>query len=281
VGLRWHPFAGLELAKENVPRHTFIRKFAYLPDIDTADGYLDIWDLPTKDLYTYPADGTAPIDTVSSSSNSDTIPLLVSGLDINGRYVDQVITLTGQTKVTLPTPLWRAFRAFNNDSGTALVGNVYIYEDTVITAGVPDDSSKVRTYVAAEFDTGIPAQQTLMGHYTVPAGFNGYFMGIVISLSRAITTACQVLLQARDYGCSFRTVSTIELNSGGSSIFILDNPIPSVVSPNADIKFSANTSANNAAVSLQYWLALEKKDESQSQRGPFPGVNTIYGSVYD
>ena len=91
---------------------------------------------------------TNTVFSISSSSASDTMDVTVEGhtIDLTGRltFATQTVTLTGQTPVTLGTPLARANRIFINSSGTfgttppGAVGTVYVYDITGgQTGGVP------------------------------------------------------------------------------------------------------------------------------------------------
>jgi hypothetical protein len=109
-----------------------------------------IWEFgPTKPVYTYPVWGTAPIDTLSSSSALDTMDITVYGLNINGDEVEQVVTLTGQTPVTIPIAMWRVYRMENSDNnpttgqGQSVDGTIYCFANGTVTNGVPDNTADV------------------------------------------------------------------------------------------------------------------------------------------
>jgi hypothetical protein len=107
---------------------------------------VSIWDGPAENyIFTDPL--LNRIDTVSSSSISDSGQVEITGLDENWFEVIQTVTLDGRNKVGLSTPLIR----FNGAIALAnLIGEVYIYEDTAITNGIPDDLSKVKGYINPE-----------------------------------------------------------------------------------------------------------------------------------
>lgn len=89
------------------------------------------------------------IDTISSSDVDDDQDIVVEGHTVSGdelTFVSQIATLNGQSKVVLTTPLHRATRIYNSDS-TELEGTVYCYEESAITAGVPDDNTKVHVTI--------------------------------------------------------------------------------------------------------------------------------------
>ena len=101
------------------------------------------------------------VDSIVSSSTSDTTQVItVEGHTINASgqltFVTQNATLTGQTEVTLGTPLARVSRAYVANSGTfnspyaALVGDVSVYDNTGgITSGVPNTASATKIIIEA------------------------------------------------------------------------------------------------------------------------------------
>lgn len=115
-------------------------KFGRNPSISTS-ATETVWQVGGDE--TYPT--TNAIDKISSSDAGDTQEVVIEGHTIsNGllTFVTQTITLTGQTPVTLPTPIARANRFYNNNS-TNLAGTVYVYEDDTVVAGVPQTTAKV------------------------------------------------------------------------------------------------------------------------------------------
>lgn len=116
------------------------------------------------------------ITTVSSSSAADTESITVEGHTtadggLTFTFVSQTITLTGQTQVTLATPLARCTKLYN--AGTAdLVGSVYAYQDNTSTAGVPDTPALVHCIIDAGLNNSEKASTTISGSdYWIIAGF--------------------------------------------------------------------------------------------------------------
>lgn len=100
------------------------------------------------------------IDSVVSSSGSDTQTITIEGHTIDGSgnltFVSQDATLTGQTEVTLTTPLARANRMFIAASGTfdspqaVAVGVIAAYDNTAgITSGVPNTAAATKCVIIA------------------------------------------------------------------------------------------------------------------------------------
>lgn len=156
----------LEIAEGNVTGHSIYRKFGRVASIQLASP-ADCWEFgitPGAEQYTWST--TAAIDSMSSSNAADTQAITITMLDANYVEFTQVVNLQGQTRVPL-IPGLRFNRAFNSN-GVATIGDVYIYENTPIVAGVPTLVTMVRGYFS------IASQQTLQSIYTVPAGKNAY-----------------------------------------------------------------------------------------------------------
>jgi len=103
------------------------------------------------------------ITQISSSSASDTENVIVEGHTISGgvfTFVIQTVTLTGQTLVSLDTPLARVSRVVN-DGSNDLVGNIYVAQTDTLTAGVPDTDTKVHLIVSAGLNNSEKASTTI------------------------------------------------------------------------------------------------------------------------
>lgn len=230
-----------------VPGHSIISKFAENPDIDSGSP-ADVWDFPDALLYTFSS--TAAIDSISSDNAGDTIEIVVQGLDADFKEVTQAVMINGQTRVALPTPLIRCHRAFNGN-GVDMLGNVYVYENTPISGGVPIDSTKVRAYIST-FE-----QQTLMGVYTVPAGKTAFFLGFMASLSKPVASATAIITgSSRPFERVFRTQLRFAISSVGSSSVEVPSNAFSLFPAKTDFVAHANASANNTGVSITFDFLL-------------------------
>ena len=88
-------------------------KFGRNLNMGTAGTRATVWDAgPANEVYV--DDNTNPIDSISSSSGSDAIDVVVEGHTDDGTgaktFVVQTVTLTGQTRAALTTPLNRCSR---------------------------------------------------------------------------------------------------------------------------------------------------------------------------
>ena len=109
---------------------------------------------------------TNAIDTISSSDSADTSKsIYIEGMTISGgvlTFATQTATTDasdGQTKVTLSTPLARVTRMRG-----ATTGNVYVYENTSLTAGKPTDTTKIHNTLVAGDNTSLKAGTSIAGN---------------------------------------------------------------------------------------------------------------------
>jgi hypothetical protein len=146
----------------------------------------DLWDYGAA--IQWPA--SAETMYISSSDNSDTMDLLVEGLDGTGAEVSETETLAGFTSTVLTQTFWRVHRA-TIQGGTPPTGNVYVSIDTDAGGdGIPDTlPGDIRAYIAAGTEV------TNQGFYTCPLAKTCY----------AINLHCEGGLSTDDATCFVRT----------------------------------------------------------------------------
>lgn len=238
--------SGLSIASGDVTGSSFVHKFGQAPDFDTTDNEVTVWDGANDGginqmVYTFSA--TAAIDSISSSNTGDTGTVSIQGLDTNFALVTQTVTLNGQTRVALGTSLLRAFRMSNTSSATFL-GEIYVYENTAITSGVPNDKTKIRIVVNG-------ANQTLMAVYTIPAGKTGYVRDFYASTAGASKTSEYIIkLKARLYVSgayrAWLTKHLTAISDAGTSYIKHDYIEPEVFPEKTDIIMTAQATAGGA-----------------------------------
>jgi hypothetical protein len=152
----------------------------------------------------------------------------------------QTVSLDGQNRVALPTPVARVSRAYNNN-GTELVGGVYVYEDTAIVGGEPQDSTKVHAHIPQGFQQSFKAATTFSNedYYIMTGGFG--------SVSNKQAASVDFYLEVRTAGKIFRQGAAVSASStGGSWQIDLD---PCIIIPkNADIRITCETGTQGAVV---------------------------------
>ena len=206
----------VEVARENIPGYSVVRKFGFNPAVPSAVGGADIYEyggVSGANYYTFSDDGVADIDRISGDNILDAgIEITIDGLDANGDQVIQTVLLdavNAQTPVAI-TPLWRCNRAFNSN-GTELLGNVYIFVNGAVTAGKPDVATTVRGYVSLENG------QTLQAIYTVPAGKTGYIYSLKTSIIKKQAAFATFTYRVREFGKVKRTQDVFGLTTTGTS----------------------------------------------------------------
>ena len=194
-----------------------LRKYGADADLDTADGLLEINAMGINE--TYLSDNL--ITHFSSASGSDTGSLYIEGMTLANSeftFTTQTVTVAGQTKTALTTPLARVTRA-RYLGATASVGNIWIYEDEAVTAGVPDDVNNTNYFI--------------MTYWRANVG-------------KTTSTSIDLELQSRVIGSAF--IATDVSAATNSAPHHRLTPPYQIFQPNSDITVRASTAANNTAV---------------------------------
>lgn len=194
---------------------------------------------------------TNVIDTVSSSSASDTNEIFIEGFTVVGTgasavftRVEQTATLNGVNKVSLDTSLARASFFYNNNTAD-WVGDIYCYENTDITAGVPIDLTKVHLKSLGAINQSEKAADTI----------GGTEYGLIVQTHGGTGVkkdgSASFFLQIREPGKVFRSIHSFFSN--GNTVYNT-LPVPLIVKPNSDIRIIAKT--NVATLSAEGGLVL-------------------------
>lgn len=233
--------------KENI-----VHKWGANPDVDPGQRET-IWTLGDEYIFT---DEDNPVQYfISSSSAADTQVLSVEtvGVNLAGRLQRQIVDvqLQGQTKTLIPTPF------LNTDSNRAFVkgpqglaGDVYIYEDSAVSGGVPSDLSKVRSVVQQG------KNQTRQAVYRVPefleTGQQVIFFDLysyTISLARAQSVAGEGSLIVREPGGVDRERHALSLADAKDSPKVFGEDTPLQLPPGSRVHLDVeNITNNNTAV---------------------------------
>lgn len=244
-----------EVAKGSFAGYSVQDKFGENPDVDTGTPE-DIWE--GGGLYPFSADNTADIISISSDDAADTMPIAITGLDINGVEVEQTITLQGQTRVALTTPLWRIYRMQNEgDAGEDITGQVYCYSGTEETNGTPSGASVIKALI----NDG--NNQTQMAVYTIPLGKVGFLWRGEFGASRPSSSGEAVCdYRSRRYGKVFKIKKRIALANSGSSIYQDARSFPDPIPALTDIVLRVESvSANNMGLFGTFDILLIDEDQ--------------------
>lgn len=248
---RLEPFE-LQVGRGQIYGHSVVHVFGHNPDVDTTE--VTIW--PATGLLGHPASPT--VMTVSSSSSDDaaggtgarTVHIL--GINGNGGYVSETVTLNGQTAVSTENSYDAVERVtvMTVGSGGSNAGTIYVGTGAV-TAGVP-----AVPYSAV----GIGDNLSLVGHWTCPTGYTGYLT--YGSVTCGDTTGSQYItarLKQRGQDGIVRTAAITTLSSGtagynfGYPVRILEGEC---------ITATAKGSGSNNDVSSYFQIVLIKNDGS-------------------
>lgn len=180
---------------------------------------------------------------ISSSDSGDTQSVKVEGHTVSGglfTFVVQTITLAGQTKVALATPLARVTR-LENAGAVDFAGIVYVFEDDTLTGGVPDTAAKVHIIA----NNG--ENQTLKAATTISNEDYCLVTQIYASINKKTAAGAVVRFRVRTAGGVFQTKYKIGINSVGGG-FVRDLWPYLIVPQNSDITMSAEADGANTAV---------------------------------
>ena len=236
----------LQVSRGQIPGHRSVTVFGYNGDVDQTE--VTVW--PYTGLISHPA---AAIQMKVSSSNAADASagtgartVLIQGLDASYNEISETVTMNGQTAVTTTNSYLRINYATvaTAGSGQSAAGDIYIGTGTV-TAGVP-----ATVYDLIKFNYN----DTVTGHYTIPAGYTGYLMQGMFSAGQASgSTSIQGRLLSSTADGIRRTTAVVTLNNG-SADYAFEFPI--AIPEKTDIEATAIGSANNNSCASMFVIML-------------------------
>lgn len=235
-----------------IPGFSVIDKFGKNPTITTTSDPEDCWE--GGGIYPYDANGTNPIISIASSSESDNQVISILGQTSDGVEVNQEVTLNGTTRVALPTPLWRVYRMENEaDVGGDSIGNIFIYTGTGTVPNTGDPE------VRAMIING--NNQTLMALYTIPKGKVGflYYGDATMQFTGGAFTGVEyanMKYLSRRYGKIFKTKKEFSLNSSANSIFKDERRFPDIIPSGTDVKLHISEVSGTMGISASFDILL-------------------------
>lgn len=241
-----------EVAQELVPGAELVHKFGQDHDIDSAE-YTPIWS--QGGAYTYMAAAAALF--ISSSDDADDQDITVIGLDADWNRQTVTQTLAGNTETEIGSgKTWlRVYRAFNADS-TDLAGDVYIYEDDTVTAGVPQTPAKIK----AKIDIGDgQTQMCLMPVALGKVGRIWRFGGSILSggTTPVAAAAIDIKIRTREFGKTFRVRENLGLTVNGTNNDDLTFMPYLIVPAKTDIELTGLASDDDTDVAGRFVVTIE------------------------
>jgi len=246
----YEPFE-LQVARGQISLHTPFCQFGINATVGTSNETIWIG----SSLYTFPA--AASILKVSSSSADDAAAgtgartIQIEGLNAAYEPVVETVILNGQTEVNTTNSYLRVNKmiVLTAGSGGTSVGNIYAGTGTV-TDGVP---------AVVVNQTGILANETESGFYSVPAGHTAFIN--MWTMSSGNTTAdewTRFTLRIRPEGGVFGIKAQYHIPASG--IYECKAAYPLPIPEKADLEILAATSDGSASVSTQLQIVLIKND---------------------
>jgi hypothetical protein len=230
------PHLLFDIAKGKMYDSEAVNIFGFNRDVNGS--FETVWN--DGDAYVYPT--SALTMTAVSSSASDTMSILVSGLDANYDQISETITLTGTVAVTLSTQFYRI------NSAVILAGN-NAGNITIANGGV--------TYAFIEAGTG--ATQACL--YTVPNGYDLYLFRI--TANSATATGSQYLTIRNALRTSTgRELKVAEATFSESQVNY-DRQIPFKIAEKTDFQFEAKSSSSTNQIAIFVEAVLVKQHEGQ------------------
>jgi len=178
---------------------------------------------------TYAFPSAALTMTIVSSSTSDTMDVLVVGLDANYNEVRQTVTLTGTSAVTIPADIYRINSAVILSGSN--VGNI-----TIASGGV--------TYAFIEAELGT----TQSCIYTVPAGHDLYLFRITANSATATGSQYLVIRNALQSSTG-RWLKVAEATFSQSQVNY-DRQVPFKITEKTDFMFEAKSSSSTNEIGI-------------------------------
>ncbi len=212
-----------DVARGRILDHSALNLFGFNREVGAT--FETIWN--DGGSYVYP--GSALTMSVVSTSASDTMDVLINGLDASYNPISETVTLTGTTPVTSTVQFFRI------NSAVILSGS---------NVGGINISNGGTKYAFIEATLGVT--QSII--YTVPAGYTFYIFRI--DANSATATGSQYLtfrnVQTTSTG---RTLRVAEATFAESQVSY-DRQVPFSVTEKTDLQFEAKSSAGANEMSL-------------------------------
>ncbi len=211
-----------DIVKGNIWDTQPLNIFGFNRTVGTA--YETIWD--DGGNYVYPSSAVAM--SVVSSSASDTMEVLINGLDANYDAISETVTLTGTSAVTTSATFFRI------NSAVILAGS------NVGDISISNGGTKY-AFIGAEIGT------TQSSVYTVPAGHSIYLFRIDCT-SGTVNGQKYLYLRNVAKNAAGRTLRVAEATFSQSISF--DRQVPFRIDEKTDFHFECKSSSSDNEVSI-------------------------------
>ena len=226
-----------QIARGDIFGHSFVHKIGEVPAMSQNETGT-VWDVNDTDYpwSTFDTAGTLTVDRASASDADKNV--VISGLDADYNPLTETVTLTDPTGNATTNSFKRVFEISMNGTSTN-VGNVTIKKGAttvgLILAGIG---------------------QSLMGIYTIPAGFTGYITQGVMTVQEGADATGSFFV--RVLGDRFRIGHRFEVSGGGEYRYQFTSPFKAPEKTDIDVR--ATVRSNNARVTTAYDIILVKNN---------------------
>ena len=227
------PHALLEIASERMPEVVPVNIFGFNRSVGTT--FETVWN--NGGTYTFPS--SPVVLTFASTSALDTMPVLISGLDVNYKPLAEIVTINGTTGVNTNNSFFRI------NSITILSGS----NAGSITAS---NGGNVYGYVEAELGT---TQNCI---YTIPADYSLYIFRITLT-SGTVNNNQYITYRNRIDSNTGRILRVAEATFQ-SNLQTFDRQIPFRIEAKTDFQLEAKSSNSLNELSI-FVEALLMKDK--------------------
>ena len=203
----------------------------------------DVWMYSTDLVYL----NTPELITVVSDSLEDNVvgtgayTVCIKGLDVNWNLQEEIVTLTGITAASTTNSYRRILHAYIDTSATiaGAAGNITCKASTSLT---------VQAYIAYQ------TNQTLMSHFTTPANMVGLIFGATLGAPSGKSLHFHIKVKdATNTNKPFLVERAFALFETSLHVPM---PIPRVIPPMHDYKFTAKASSSGTNCTVDYNLML-------------------------
>jgi len=224
----YEPF-DLQVARGQIYGHSVLNIYGYQSAVGTS--FVPVWEGNTT--YTFPSSAIQMhvASSVNSGDDKTNTFVLINGLDANYNQISETIKLNGTTAVTTV----KSYLRINSMSVTtgAPTGNITL-----------KDTSDTTLYAEILAGNG----RTLMGIYTVPAGYTFYLSRIDINTSLNANPAGFATYQ--NYQTTNTGVSTVTIIAPFTNNYHTQRVMPRAVAEKTDIQLQAKVSTGTAALTV-------------------------------
>lgn len=225
----------LQVARGQIPGHSFKHKIGEVPAM-SQNQTGTVWDV-NDTVYpwsTFDTAGTLTVDRADAADADKNV--LIEGLDADYNPLTETVTLTNATGNATTNAFKRVFEVSMNGASV-----------NVDAITVKKGATTVASIVAT-------IGQSLMGIYTIPAGFTGYLTQGVMTIQSGADATGTFFVRA--FGDRFRIGHRFEVSGGGE--YRYEFTIPFQAPEKTDIDVRASVRTNNARVTAAYDIVLVK-----------------------